>query len=165
MLMEIYLVQHGEALPEEQDPERRLSPEGEDNVRRTGKALSKLGIKPGLIISSPKKRAKQTASIIAREVGYPEGQIEVSDKLKPLTPPGETVEYLQQFSDKNNILLAGHLPSLAEVASFLLTEKGKAQIKFVMGGVGRIDVPELSTREGILCWYLAPRQLRFIVGG
>ncbi|MEW6328119.1 MAG: phosphohistidine phosphatase SixA [Thermodesulfobacteriota bacterium] len=163
--MEIYLVQHGEALPEEKDPERGLSPEGEDNVRHTGKALSKLGIKPDLIISSPKKRSKQTASIIAREVGYPEGRIEVSERLKPLAPPGETVEYLRQFSDRNSIILAGHLPSLAEVASFLLTEKGKARIKFVMGGVGRIDVLELSTRKGILSWYLVPQQLRLIAGG
>ena len=39
--MEIYLMQHGSALPKEQDPEEGLSPDGKAKIHASGKALKK----------------------------------------------------------------------------------------------------------------------------
>ena len=74
----------------------------------------------------------------------------------------ETVQTLSELSGAERVLIAGHLPSVAEVASFLLTEGSKAAVQFEMGGCCRIDVEELPTHSGRLRWYLTPDQLRLI---
>jgi phosphohistidine phosphatase len=79
-----------------------------------------------------------------------------------MTPPEETVQVLSELSGDTKVLIAGHLPSVAEVASFLLTEGSKATVAFERGGCCRIDVEELPTRSGTLRWYLTPEQLNLI---
>jgi phosphohistidine phosphatase len=160
--MEIYLMQHGPALPKDQDPEEGLSPEGEARIHTSGRALKKMGVAFDAMLSSPKKRSKQTAAIVAREVGFPLEKIVETTKVKAMAPPEETVQALSQLSGVERVLIAGHLPSVAEVASFLLTEGAKAAVQFEMGGCCRIDVEELPTHSGRLRWYLIPDQLRLI---
>ena len=118
--MEIYLMQHGSALPKEQDPEESLSPDGKAQIHASGKALKKIGITFDVILSSPKKRSQQTASIVAEEVGFPPDKIIQTEKVKALTHPKETLTIVAEYSGNRRILIAGHLPSVAEVASFLL---------------------------------------------
>ena len=162
--MEIYLMQHGHALPEEQDPEEGLSPDGKAGIHTSGKALKKMGITFDVILSSPKKRSKQTASIVAEEVGFPLDRIIQTDKVKAMTQPEETIKTLAEYAGNQSILIAGHLPSVAEVASYLLTKDSKVTIEFERGGCCRIDVEDLSTQagQGHLKWYLTPGQLALI---
>ncbi len=160
--MEIYLMQHGPALPKDQDPEEGLNPEGEARIHSSGQALKKMGVAFDAILSSPKKRSRQTAAIVAEEVGFPLEKIVETKQVKAMTPPEETVQVLSELSGAARILIAGHLPSVAEVASFLVTEGSKATVQFEMGGCCRIDVEELPTHSGRLRWYLLPDQLRLI---
>lgn len=163
--MEIYLMQHGEAYTEDQDPERSLTPRGEDQIRSSGKALKKLGVDVDLIVSSPKKRARQTAEIVAGELGYSKEGITATEALEPLAPADDAIGYLSRFGDKGKMLLAGHLPSLGEIASNLMSEGTCVSIHFEMGGVCRIDVEALPTHTGDLRWVLTPTQLRLLVEG
>ena len=160
--MEIYLMQHGSALPKEQDPEEGLSPDGKARIHASGKALKKMGITFDVILSSPKKRSKQTASIVAEEVGFPPDKITETEKVKAMTHPGETLTILAEYAGDQRILIAGHLPSVAEVASFLLTKGSKVTIEFERGGCCRIDVEDLPTHSGHLKWYLTPAQLELL---
>ncbi len=160
--MEIYLMQHGPALPKEQDPDEGLSPDGEARIHASGKALKKMGVTFDVILSSPKKRSKQTAAIVAEEVGFPPEKIMETEKVKAMTPPEETIKTLTEHAGKERILIAGHLPSVAEVASFLLTEGSKALVEFERGGCCRIDVEDLPTHSGRLRWYLTSEQLKLI---
>ena len=160
--MEIYLMQHGPALPKEQDPDEGLSPDGEARIHASGKALRKMGIGFDLILSSPKKRSRQTATIVAEEAGFPPEKIIETEKVKAMTPPEETIKALSELSQHKKVLIAGHLPSVAEIASSLLTEGPKATIEFERGGCCRIDVEGLPTHSGRLRWYLTPEQLRLI---
>ena len=160
--MEIYLMQHGPALPKEQDPEEGLSPEGKERIHASGQALKKMAITFDVILSSPKKRSKETAAIVAEEVGFPVGKIIETTNVKAMTPPDETVQALSELSGAERVLIAGHLPSVAEVASSLLTEGSKAAVQFEMGGCCRIDVEDLPTHSGRLQWYLTPAQLKLI---
>ena len=157
--MEIYLMQHGPNLSKDEDPEESLSPEGESQVSKAAQAVNKMGLTFDVIIASPKKRSQQTAAIVAEAVGFPVDGIVETEKVKAMTPVEETIRYLEQFKDKQSVLIAGHLPSLAEVASSLLTSGSKTTIQFERGGIGRIDVDELPTYEGSLRWYLTPAQL------
>jgi phosphohistidine phosphatase len=160
--MEIYLMQHGPALPKEQDPEEGLSPEGEVRIHTSGQALKKMGVTFDAVLSSPKKRSRQTAAIVAGEVGFPVERIVETEKVKAMAPPEETVQALSELSGAERVLVAGHLPSVAEVASFLLTEGSRAAVGFKMGGCCRIDVEHLPTHSGRLQWYLTPAQLKLI---
>ncbi|MFP3869371.1 MAG: SixA phosphatase family protein [Syntrophobacteria bacterium] len=160
--MEIYLMQHGPNLSKDEDPEESLSPEGEAQISTAAQAVKRMGLRFDVIIASPKKRSRQTAAIVARAVGYSEGEIVETDKVKAMTPAEETIGYLKLHEGKSAVFIAGHLPSLAEVASFLLTDGSRSSIHFVRGGLGRIDVKELPTHSGELRWYLTPGQLELI---
>jgi len=160
--MEIYLMQHGPALSKEQDPDEGLAPEGEARIHASGKALKRLGVSFDAILSSPKKRSRQTAAIVAKEVGFSIEKIIETKKVKAMTPPEETVVALSELVGVSRVLVAGHLPSVAEVASFLLTKGSKAAVQFEMGGCCRIDVEKLPTHEGRLRWYMVPEQLKLI---
>ena len=120
--MEIYLVRHGAAHTKEDDPERHLNKDGLDQCHLSGRALRQLDIKFDLVISSPKVRARQTAEIIAEEAGYPKDKIKVTETLEPTASPKDTTSYLNNFTEKNNIMLAGHLPLLGKLVSELLSE-------------------------------------------
>jgi len=162
--MEIYLMQHGPNLSKDEDPEESLSPEGEVQVSKAAQAIKKMDLTFDVIIASPKKRSQQTAALVAKAVGFPVDSIVETEKVKAMTPAEETIRYLEEFQGKQSVLIAGHLPSLAEVASFLLTSGSKATIQFERGGIGRIDVESLPTSEGKLRWYLTPDQLQLIAG-
>jgi phosphohistidine phosphatase len=162
--MEIYLMQHGPNLSKDVDPEEALSPEGETQIAIAGRAMRRMGLHVDLIIASTKKRSWQTAAIVAKELGLPPENIVRTDLVKPLAPPEETVRFLTQYASEKSVLVTGHLPSLAEVASALLTAGSKASIHFERGGVVRIDVDSLPTHEGRLRWYLTPQHLALIAG-
>ena len=162
--MEIYLMQHGPNLSKDEDLEESLSPEGEVQVSKAAQAIKKMDLAFDVIIASPKKRSQQTAALVAKAVGFPVDSIVETEKVKAMTPAEETIRYLEEFQGKQSVLIAGHLPSLAEVASFLLTSGSKATIQFERGGIGRIDVESLPTSEGKLRWYLTPDQLQLIAG-
>jgi phosphohistidine phosphatase len=160
--MEIYLMQHGPNLPKDEDPDESLSKDGEGVVSTSAQAIKRMGINFDVIIASPKKRSQQTAAIVAEAVGFPVESIIETEQVKAMTPAQATINYLKKFEDKQSVLIAGHLPSLAEVASSLLTAGSKATIQFERGGIGRIDVDALPTSEGRLHWYVTPAQLELM---
>jgi len=158
--MELYLMQHAEALPEEEDPERSLSPEGVKNATQAGKALARLSIKFSRIISSPKKRAIQTATYVARELHFPEEKIEIFPGLEPLARPEELASQLAQMDLRTPTLLVGHLPSIGDLVSYLMASIGK--LSFRMAGVGCMEVQEWKKGGANMLWYLAPEHLALI---
>jgi len=160
--MEIYLVRHGAAHTKEDDPERHLNKDGLEQCHLSGRALRRLDTMFDLVISSPKVRARQTAEIIADEVGYPKDEIKVTETLEPMASPKDTTSYLNNFTEKKNIMLAGHLPLLGNLASELLSESTQISLYFEAGAVCKIDVDQPISHTGIFRWFLTPKQLRLI---
>ncbi len=159
--MELYLMQHGKALPESEDPVRPLSPEGREEIKRSAKAIAKMGLGFDLILCSTKTRAKETAEIVAEETGYPLEKIKEYAEFKPLGPPEEAIKILKEYSEAKRVFIAGHLPSLAEIASFLLGGEKKVKVHFEFGGLCRIDT-DLTPGEGEIIYLLLPEQLALI---
>ena len=155
-------MQHGLALSEEQDPQRHLSPEGKAQIKRTASAMKEMGASFDLMISSPKARAKESAEIIAGTLSYPLKEIEVTDTLAPNSSPEDFINFLTEFKNRERVFIAGHLPSLHNIALHLLCESCSINIKFEMGGVMRVDAERLPTHQGILRYYLLPEQLNLI---
>src|SRR4051794_31458632 len=71
MATQLWLLRHGEAEPHDSppDPERRLTPPGEDQSRRAGLALAALGVTFQHVFTSPKVRARDTARLAAAAFG------------------------------------------------------------------------------------------------
>jgi phosphohistidine phosphatase len=157
--MEIFLMQHGEAKAKDVDPERGLTVKGERQIASSAKALKRLCVAVDLVVTSTKKRAQQTARIVAKELGYSEAEIVGNKSFNPLSPADEAIGFLEGFKDREQVLVVGHLPSLLEIASALLCEGAKVAIDFKMGGVCRIDCEGLPTHSGVLSWYIRPEQL------
>ncbi len=156
--MEIYLMQHGLALSKKEDSQRPLSSEGRAQIERSASALSEMGIHFDLIIASTKKRSRGTAEIVAEATGY-KGTIEETGAIKPSADPREAIAYLGKFEGSRSVFLAGHLPSLARIASRLLSEKSEISIQFTNGGLCRVDVESVPGPSGTLCYCLTPGQL------
>jgi phosphohistidine phosphatase len=133
--MLLYLIQHGEAMKEEEDPSRPLSDKGLRNAEKAAVYLWRLGIVVRDILHSGKLRAKQTAEIMARNLtaaGF--GNLSETDGLAPLDDPGVWDDRLKYMAA--DIMLVGHLPHLGALASLLLCgDREKTAISFKMGCV------------------------------
>ena len=156
VFMKVYLMQHGQALPAQIDVEEGLSKEGKLTILHSAQGLKKLGVQIDILVSSPKKRALETAQIIQQEIICAD-QI-VSEKIKAKSPVEESIQFLQGISDKESIFLVGHLPSLKEIVSFLLCTDF-VEIDFCNGGCCLIETEELLSHRGSLRWYLRAEQL------
>lgn len=145
--MEIYLVQHGEAKKEEEDPERPLTTKGKEEVGHVAARAAKL-IRASAVKHSPKLRAKQTADILA---GHVHASSVETEGLKPLDDP-EIARKMIEGQDEN-LMLVGHLPHLNKLASLLLTGKADADIvAFRMGAVVCLEKEE----KWRVKWILTP---------
>jgi phosphohistidine phosphatase len=123
MTMRLYLVQHGEARSELEDPERSLTPRGEKETRKISDATKRLSIFPKKIYHSGKKRAEQTAGIIAAALDLP---AQVGQGLNPNDDIRPWVERIS--AEAEDLMIVGHLPFLEKLASFLVfgNERTKA---------------------------------------
>ena len=63
--MRLYLTQHGLAVPKDVDPDRPLSEQGRQDVRRLADFLGHAGVRVEQFLHSSKTRAEQTAAILA----------------------------------------------------------------------------------------------------
>ena len=66
--MNLIIVQHGQALSKDVDPDRALSPDGCDDIQRLGIFIKGKIELPQVIFHSGKTRALQTARILAQEL-------------------------------------------------------------------------------------------------
>jgi phosphohistidine phosphatase len=131
--MFLYLVQHADAKREEEDPTRPLSKKGLQDINRVASYVSNLNIRVYKIFHSNKLRAKQTAEVLSENVKPIKGVSEV-EGLAPLDNPDIWAERLKDIPD--DVILVGHLPHLAKLASLLIC--GNADKNVVGFKMGRI---------------------------
>ena len=137
--MRLYLVQHGLAKSEAEDPERPLTERGAEEVRRVAShAVQGGGLRVPRVLHSGKTRARQTAEIWAGCLGV---AVEPAKDLAPNDNPTAWAERLR--SSKDDLLLVGHLPHLARLAGLLLTGRPDlAVVQFRPGGLVGLDRAE-----------------------
>mgnify|MGYP001817642435 FL=1 len=117
--MRLYLMQHALAYSAGEDAERPLNPDGVKQAKQSASGIKRLGLVFDLIMTSPKRRAKQTAALVAEQVRYPYSDIMTTEALLPDRTPAELLELLQKESTDSRILIVGHLPHLALLANTL----------------------------------------------
>jgi phosphohistidine phosphatase len=150
--MAVYLVQHGKSLPKSEDPGKGLSPQGKmDTERIAGVALG-YRVHVSRMIHSGKKRARETAEILATVLS-PENGVEPRSGMNPMDDVRPFAERLRLDQD---IMLVGHLPFLERLIGLLVCGNPEQTVfKVQNSGIVCIDrVPEIE--NPVIRWALMP---------
>jgi len=154
--VELYLLRHGIAEDQSatgRDQDRALTEEGRQKLRRVLKRAAGAGVAPSLILSSPYKRAIETAEIAASELHY-KGEILRVGTLAPESSPPSVWSEIREHRDEPSILLAGHEPLFSSTVAWLLGST-QEMVDFRKAALVRIDVHTFSASpHGILQWML-----------
>jgi phosphohistidine phosphatase len=117
--MKLYLVQHGDAIAKEIDPDRPLSDEGRADIDRLAVFLKQGGVQVDRVIHSGKLRAQQTAERLAVDIA-PGVEPEISGLMSPNDNP-MAFDWQSESWDRDT-LIVGHLPFMARLVSHLLID-------------------------------------------
>ena len=149
--MPVYLVRHGEAVSELVDPTQPLSQRGRAGVARVARHAAMIGLAVAEIRHSPKPRAHETAEILARHLAPPPSLQEV-DWLAPTADPGMAQDAVESAAEP--LMLVGHLPHMARLASLLLT--GNPNREVVRFRNATVVCLERVEDDWVLLWALGP---------
>ena len=150
--MALFLVQHGKSLPKDVDPDQGLSQDGISEVERIAGVAKGYAVKVSRIEHSEKKRARQTAEIMASAL-KPEKGVHERTGLKPLD---DVVAFSETIDSSENRMLVGHLPFMGRLTSYLITASVDTPVfKFQNGGIVCLD-KDSDTGSWVLQWTLMP---------
>jgi phosphohistidine phosphatase len=127
----LWLLRHAEAADGEPDDDRPLTERGFAQAEAVGRALAHLGVEIDVCLSSPKRRALQTAERACEPLG-----IEVTTESALAGEPFDVHELTAGLGD---VLLVGHDPSF----SLLLHDLTGAQARMKKGGLAGVSKGEL----------------------
>ena len=101
------------------DRERPLNARGKRDAPVMGARIQRHGIRPSLIVSSPAKRAWQTARIVAHQIDYPLEFLQREESLYLASLDQLLDVVAAQDNSFNHLMVVGHNPGLTDFANFL----------------------------------------------
>jgi len=127
--MRIYLVRHGDAVPEEEagsDRDRWLSPRGREHARMLGRLLREQRVEPDIILCSPLPRAVQTAELLAQSLDY----LGVLTSLRCLEPSAQPrVAATEIMARGASVLVVSHEPAISSLGAYLMSRPAFPQFR------------------------------------
>ena len=150
--MALYVVQHGKSLPKAQDPEKGLSAEGTMETERIAGVAKGYRVKVSRIVHSGKKRARETAEILA-------SLLSPADGLTPcngMNPLDDVRAFADSLELDKNVMLVGHLPFLERLIGLLVCgNPDQTVFKLQNSGILCLDrLPEV--KNPVIRWALMP---------
>jgi len=145
--MVLVFFRHGEAeakKPSQPDHERRLTEKGKADVKAVARHLP---IKPLKIVSSPLRRALETALIISSMWKV---EVDTTDYLRPESPSG--VDALNSIGVRGGEVLVGHNPWLIET----VTELVGGRLALPPAAAAVVKIESLKPGGGILLSLITP---------
>jgi phosphohistidine phosphatase len=153
--MQIYLLRHGIAEDSTPDSERALTAEGREKLRRVLARARSADVSPSLILSSPYRRATETAEIAVEVLGC-QGKVVKTRALVPDASPFDTWAEIRQRQGESAILLASHEPLMSSLAAFLLASPALV-VDMKKAALVRVDCDRIGPEpKGVLKWMLTP---------
>lgn len=135
------------------DELRPLSAKGLRQATRIGGFLVAANIGPGVIVTSPKVRALQTAEVLGAALGW---DVRLDQRLAQGPSMDDLRAIVGEAGDVPSLLLVGHDPDFSEIAGSLVG----VSIAMRKGALARIEVPrDVSTGSGSLRWLVPPDAL------
>jgi len=161
----LYVLRHGIAEQRSEinyplDSDRPLTSKGLKRMRRVADGMRHLKVSFDAILSSPYKRALETAFVVGRQYGAGE-TIQTCGALRPEVLPEELIRVLQeQYTSSRTMLLVGHEPQLSALISTLTSGSAGARPLLKKGGLCKLEVDKIQACKcATMLWLLTPRQL------
>ncbi len=145
-------MRHGEAKPENEDPERGLTDNGMEHARRMGEFLSFMGTELDTVIHSTKKRACETAQAITRSL-RPKKEVHEENGLAHNNDPAAWVARINEMTEDTAIV--GHLPFLDRLLGLLAL--GDADKKMIdLAPVSTVCLKPAGNGKWLIMWAIGP---------
>lgn len=160
--MILYVMRHAEAVEGSdslRDEWRYLTEKGRSIAEKMSSAITKIGPKTRLTITSPLTRAVQTAEISA-EKACRKNVVVASGLLLPDADISELTSYLKGCADAKRVMLVGHEPMLGILVTTLLGHD-EAKISLKKGACVALELdPDKDDKPACFLWYLTPGKKR-----
>jgi len=157
--IDLFILRHGEAgnrmTVVEEDSERPLTTEGRTEMQKIAKSLKAVGLQTNQIVTSPLKRARETAEIAAKILNI--STLEEWNELKPEGSKAALYRKLERLERNSRLILVGHEPYLTSMMGEII---GTTSPKIVLkkGGVAKVRITSFTPRiSGELRWLLTPK--------
>jgi phosphohistidine phosphatase len=158
--MNLYLMRHANAGLRRDNPtldaKRALIKEGKEQCMLMARVLSAFKVQIDVIVSSPLKRALQTAQFVGTELGY-DGKVEISPALGLNADYASFIQMLAKYADREGVLVVGHNPNLFQFLGRMITGNGGAAIRMRKASIARVD---MDRHPPLLRWLVDPRMAR-----
>jgi phosphohistidine phosphatase len=152
--MHIYLVQHGAAVPKDENEERPLSDQGRDDINKVASFLARSGVSVPRVIHSGKLRAMETALLLSGVIGPGNMVEEAETGLAPDDSTDVFFAAIEEWTD--DAIIVGHLPFVAKLASRLVTgNEEETVIHFKPGSVACLERGE-NGGGWTVSWFVRP---------
>lgn len=156
-------MRHAEAEPigADGDAGRRLTTRGQRQALLAAAGLRALDVRLDLLLTSPLRRALETAALLAGELETPDPESRAI--LDGRAPADAILDEIADLAAPARVALVGHMPVLAELVA--LATAGAAP------GLGTATVALVEFAErpapgvGRLCWVRNSEQLGRLTGG
>lgn len=162
--MQILLIRHGiaedrEAWSGRDDDLRPLTKQGRWKMERNARGLRRVVRAIDVLVSSPRRRALQTATIVGEAYGRTD--VETLASLAPDAPPQEMLAWLRRRGAAQTIAAVGHEPALSTLGTWLLTGLAESRIVLRKGGACLLEFDgRPAAGRGQLLSALTPSILR-----
>ena len=155
----LFILRHGEARSRmtdaAKDSDRALTANGKTEMQIVGKSLKESGLRASQIVTSPLRRARETAEIIAHTLRIP--LLEEWDDLKPDGDRESLYRKLARIDASSSVVLVGHEPYLTSMIGDIIGAPD-ARLVLKKGGLAKVRVTSFAPRvRGELRWLLTPK--------
>ena len=155
--MQLYLLRHGMAEKQSaggSDRERALTKAGRAQIRQLADGLKRLGWPLEHVYSSPYRRAKETAELVASVLGI---RASFEDLLQLGSSP-EDVEELLSRADYQHVMLVSHQPDLSRLTEHLTGRR----LNMPTAGLAVVECAQIQAGRGQLVSLYDPTTLRHL---
>jgi phosphohistidine phosphatase len=138
------------------DADRPLSARGREAAGVVGRVLTLAGKAPELVLTSPARRARETADLAAA-AGSWEAPIVTEARLSPGSPAAVVAVVREQAGASARVLVVGHEPAWSQTVAAL---SGGGRVRMATGTAACLGVAswnELAPGACTLLWMLPPR--------
>ncbi len=163
--MNLYFMRHGIAAPAARsglpmDRQRSLTARGKNRIRKIAAAMKAMGLSFDCILTSPLRRARQTADMVAKVLPARDKLI-LTGTLAAGRREGAVLKFLAGMKPRpKNVLLVGHEPQLSGLISLCLTGTLDLRMEMKKGGLCKLVMDSLALGQlAVLAWLLTPKQM------
>lgn len=154
--MLLYLLRHAEAVDHApSDAVRELTEKGIAQAKKVGKFCIKNNFLPAIILTSPLKRAEQTARIVAKEIKTAE--FIVVPALSAGMQPETALDELRAYARFSSLMLVGHEPDFSLLASHLLGISLRESLRLRKASLTAMNLTAMRPGGAVLDFTIPPK--------